>query len=549
MASNEQFSFEISLSVLNHLGRNLYRSFMTVLGEAISNSWDADSENVWIYIDRDANSLVIKDDGEGMDGNDFQGKFLKIGYSKRKMGKTTTEKGRPFIGRKGIGKLALLSCAARITVLSKTLGQEKYVGGVIDNSGLTEAIENDLTPDKYLLGQPNFQVFGNHVNEHEKGTILYFKDINDGIKNRVDYIKKLIALYFRFSLLDENFNIFVNDEKITLDHLADLANRTQFVWVINDLDDPYVTEKLLGTSNIEFHDVITSEGRIKGFIASVQKPSYLKVISTNEKASVDLFVNGRLREKNIFKHIPTTRIVESYLYGQIHFDELDGEIDRFTSSREGIVADDPKFQVLLKYLKEILSQVIEDWDKWRVKLREDGDPENKRITKKERKARELFNATSQDYSLPKESVNKKKIGRWVGELEDDAQFNFSSYAECFISENLLRKFIREKSIDLSKEATRESEKWKEKERQNKNSGNISIDIRRTDSNIAYLSMDALANMIDKKDPIKEASLSRDAKEYKPMRDAVAHTALLTDGAKGRLTMVYENIKGRIRRPK
>ena len=47
------FSFEISLSVLNHLGRNLYRSFMTVLGEAISNSWDADAENVWIYIDRE----------------------------------------------------------------------------------------------------------------------------------------------------------------------------------------------------------------------------------------------------------------------------------------------------------------------------------------------------------------------------------------------------------------------------------------------------------------------------------------------------------------
>ena len=39
---HKQFTFEISLSVLNHLGRNLYRSFMTVVGEALSNSWDAD---------------------------------------------------------------------------------------------------------------------------------------------------------------------------------------------------------------------------------------------------------------------------------------------------------------------------------------------------------------------------------------------------------------------------------------------------------------------------------------------------------------------------
>jgi len=53
MKNNEPFKFEISLSVLNHLGRNLYRNFITVLGEAISNAWDADANNVWIDIDRD----------------------------------------------------------------------------------------------------------------------------------------------------------------------------------------------------------------------------------------------------------------------------------------------------------------------------------------------------------------------------------------------------------------------------------------------------------------------------------------------------------------
>ena len=56
---SRQFQFEISLSVLNHLGRKLYRNFITVLSEAISNAWDADAENVWIFIDRDNNSFVI----------------------------------------------------------------------------------------------------------------------------------------------------------------------------------------------------------------------------------------------------------------------------------------------------------------------------------------------------------------------------------------------------------------------------------------------------------------------------------------------------------
>lgn len=35
---DQSFQFDISLSVLNHLGRNLYRNFITVLGEAISNA-------------------------------------------------------------------------------------------------------------------------------------------------------------------------------------------------------------------------------------------------------------------------------------------------------------------------------------------------------------------------------------------------------------------------------------------------------------------------------------------------------------------------------
>jgi hypothetical protein len=41
-----------------HLGRNLYRSFITVIGEAISNSWDADAENVWRKVCSNAPSRI-----------------------------------------------------------------------------------------------------------------------------------------------------------------------------------------------------------------------------------------------------------------------------------------------------------------------------------------------------------------------------------------------------------------------------------------------------------------------------------------------------------
>ena len=42
---------------------------------------------------------------------------------------------------------------------------------------------------------------------------------------------------------------------------------------------------------------------------------------------------------------------------------MDDNVDRFTSSREGVISDDPTFQKLLSELKDdILKIIIEDWD-------------------------------------------------------------------------------------------------------------------------------------------------------------------------------------------
>jgi len=539
---SKQFTFNISLSVLNHLGRNLYRSFITVLGEAISNAWDADADNVWIDINRAEHSFIIKDDGFGMSNDDFQGKFLKIGYSKRKSGITRSPKGRPFIGRKGIGKLALLSCADTITVLSKEYGGE-FVGGVINNSDLDQAITDDLASHEYQLGVPDTGLFGSEVREVDKGTLIHFDGIHGGIINTVEYLRSIVALYFRFALIDKDFSIYLNGDKITLEDLKPLADKTQFLWHVNEIDDPFVSDYL---KEVKEEGNIPVEGvAIKGFIASVKKPSDLKIRTSDEKASIDLFVNGRLRERDVLRHIPSARIVENYLYGQIHLNELDGEKDSFTSSREGIVEDDPIFKRLLNILKtKVMPTVIEQWDQWRLKHNQEGDSDNPRVSKRERKSRDLYSAVSEDYSLEKGNPNKRKVDSWVKDLSDDAQYNFSSYAECFISENLIRKYIEDQSVSLSQEANTLADEWRRREDQSKNIGNISIDIRRIDSDLSYLAMNDLANLVDKK-PQTTACLAQDAKQYKPMRDAVAHTSLLSAPAKAKLTSVYENVKARL----
>lgn len=542
------YTFNISLSILNHLGRNLYRSFITVLGEAISNSWDADAKRVDVTIDRDAKTLVIQDDGKGMTEYDFQNKFLKIGYSKRKDNVSTTALGRPFIGRKGIGKLALLSCAKKITVLTKT-ENTVIVGGVIDNSGLDEAIKDDIAATEYNLMEPSEDIVNKYSKDFKKGTIIIFENINEGIKNRIEYIRKLIALYFRFSLLDDSFSIILNGREIKLEELSELIGNTQLLWKINNPKDPYLSDLLEKKETLKRKKSVNLEGvAITGFIASVEKPSMLKIRGSDEKVSIDLYVNGRLREKDILKHIPTARIVESYLYGQIHYNELDDENDRFTSSREGVVSDDPKFLLFLKEIEKLLKQIIEDWDIWRIELKQVGDSENKRIPPKERKSRELYNEISKDF-IPKgtSNTNKKKVEEWVAELEEDASFNFSSYGECFISENLLRRYIIDKGIVIEEKKKEKIADLRKKHEIVKEAANISFDIREDDSDLSYCAMDDLTYMVEplSKGETKKATLHRDAQEYKPIRDAMAHTSRLTKTAKNKLNATYENIKSRI----
>lgn len=543
---DSEYQFAISLSVLNHLGRNLYRNFVTVLGEAISNAWDADAQNVWIDIDRDRNRFMITDDGVGMTPDDFENRFLKIGYSKRKEGGQRSEGGRPYIGAKGIGKLALLSCADRISVFTHT-ESTPYTGGVIDNSGLDAAIQNDLVPEDYPLEGLDYGLIDDLFTNDERGTTIVFEGADRVLRNTDGYIRKILALSFQFSLIDENFTIHVNDKSISITDLKDLAQKTQFLWRINGYDDPFLhTLDALAWPIQELETNLS----IKGYVASVELPRHLKIRGTEERVSIDLFVNGRVREKNVIKHVPTQRIVESYIYGQLHFDALDREdADPFTSSREGVVEGDEKFQELLSYLKNtLLPKVFDDWDSFRQEIGKEGDDENTRRSKKERKAAALVEATEEEFTNDLPPGPKGIVEDWVKQLRPHAQFNVGAYVDCFLSENLARRYIKEAGSGIHKTVAGEVTKFRTSETQAKQKANINFEVRHEDEDLLYLGMNELAICAEggastggQVNPMVQAATA-----YKPVRDAVSHTSLLAPPAKLHLTVTYENIKGRIR---
>ena len=192
-------------------------------------------------------------------------------------------------------------------------------------------------------------------------------------------------------------------------------------------------------------------------------------------------------------------------------------------------------------------KIIDQWDKLREKYQDDGDPDNPRKTTKQRKAGELANAVFKEFLPPEDSEQHEKIEEWSKELHQDASFNFESYADSFVSENLTRNYIREKNISLDDDAIREVRIWKEREDKGKRRGNLSIDIRDSNEDLFYLDMLHLAKLADPAMDGYPDHLHTDEKQFTPIRNAVMHTSRLTNEAKLKLTSVFGNIKAKIKR--
>lgn len=542
MNKNKNFVFKVSMTVLQHLGKGLYRNFSTVLGEVISNSWDADAENVYIYSNDDTNTIVIKDDGNGMTFDDFQNKFLKIGYSKRADGELKTKKGRPFIGRKGVGKLSFTAAANKIHIMSKTKDSE-YIGALIDSKDMEQAIVRDKTTDEHTLKSPDEKLLNKHIENHKQGTIIAFEDLI-GRKYSDDFIRRTIALYFKFSLLDKAFNIYLNDKLIDHNDLKNLADKTQFSWSLGDLQDGFIDitkPKKMGNL-CDFRDKC-NENNIKFFVASVGKPKDLGVYGGgDEKATLDVYVNGRVREINVLSKITAHQLYENYIYGQIHLDDLDSDDnDRFTTSREGIISDDELYNKKLHIIKKILRKISTDWTKFRNEIGEDGETEDENPDILIRnKARSVANAVAKKIKSNHDSYN---IFNKRPFFKEDVVKYTAAYSQCYIVENLMRECILLNNIDFKEKRYNRDEidKFKKREGNNKVKANIKYSVR-GNCDTQYLGAENLCKTIANTQPKEDKTdLMGDIKKYSLVRDPLMHTSILTDRAFNVLTSTTDNL--------
>lgn len=359
------YKMTVDLNVLDHLGINLYSNIAAVLTEAVANAWDADAETVDIKIAPDDSWIEIIDDGIGMSVDDMNGKYLRVGYRRRdedvKHGKTTA-KGRPVMGRKGLGKLSLFSIANVIEVESAKDGAAHGLRMTVE--GIHESVQKKepfYSPESLPADKIGVS----------KGTRIVLHDIKRQRLGRgVLALRKRLAR--RFSVIGEvhGFKIDLDGRPITSADRGDLP-MVQFLWQLGDdsLDLTPATQLLEQESLPNRFDAWDTGWKVSGWIGTARFPKQLDSEDAGNLNGIVVFARGRLFHENILDRLNDGRLYTKYLTGQIEADFLDADDapDIATSDRQRVQEDDPRYGQLIAFLKSRLTQVEKRWTEWRKK--------------------------------------------------------------------------------------------------------------------------------------------------------------------------------------
>ena len=343
----EKYKMTLDLNVLNHLGLNLYSNTPAVLSEVIANAWDADATEVVINCSQEEDVITIIDNGCGMTTEDINNKFLCVGYQKRKNGEAKTRQlGRAVMGRKGIGKLSLLSIADTIKIYSKKDDEKNAFCMSRDD------IEREITSTNrsYAPRVIEFEDF-----PFETGTKIVIRNFKKNINRTAEFLRKRLAR--RFSVIGKDFNIILCGTPITIED-RDFYRKIQFVWPIGEFDVAALSSYPNISIQPPLDGKISERYKISGWIGSSEKPSDL---DGNNKISI--ITRGKLAQEDLLATFGEGGVYASYLIGEIHADFLDDDnaSDISTSNRQQYIEDDERYQALKSHTYKLLKSIQGKW--------------------------------------------------------------------------------------------------------------------------------------------------------------------------------------------
>ena len=400
MSQPRELVMSISLNALEHLGINLYSNIPAVLSEIVANAWDADAHNVTVTVDKAKETIIIEDDGTGMDRDGVVDRFLTVGFKRREVLGEDTPGGRKPMGRKGLGKLSIFSIAQIADVY--TIQRKERTAFKMDREVIRKAIsgktQKPYKPEE-LNGWPS---------DLKKGTRIVLSRLSKSLSGMtVEGLKRRIAR--RFSVIGSKFHftVTVNGATIgpqdrayhnTIEYLWTYGAQAEFVKSCKHLARPH--DARLPAIQAELKKSGIS---LIGWIGTVSSPSQLKDEEGDNLNRLAVFMRGKMAQEDILDDFGQKEIYADYIIGELHCEQLDldDQVDVATSGRQSLKQDDPRFEALRKIVLSELRHIAGKWSDWR---RSDGA--------KTASAVPAVSAWLQNL----QGDTKKKAERWIGRL-------------------------------------------------------------------------------------------------------------------------------------
>lgn len=383
------FELRFDPQTIRHLGLRMYATLAPALAEIISNSYDADANNVIVSLIEDKGhpkEIKINDDGEGLSFEEINDKFLVIGRNRRDDDgdKPSTKYQRLPTGKKGLGKLALFGLAKTITVTTVQAGKLNEL--ILDWDDLMAA-KGSYHPRASIINQNT---------EASDGTIISMT----GLKRKTSFdVSGLADSLSRIFLFDDTFNLLIESssgDRISIDNKRkySLLN-TEFDW------------------SLESHLLVPPDSeyarKISGQLLTAEKP----ITPQSGLRGITLFSRGKLVNAPEFFSSSTSSHFYQYLTGWISIDFIDLlEDDVISTNRQSIDWEHPEMAKLRNFLSGIVSQINADWRKKR----------------KGKKDKDLKEKTGID------------TDKWIDTLAGDVKENTTRIIEALGGEDALEKF-------------------------------------------------------------------------------------------------------------
>lgn len=219
--------FDVDSYTARLIGRENVSKLEGAIIELVKNSYDADATKCLIYYNELNNSLIIADNGCGMNEKTIKDNWMTIGRSSKK-DNFVSNNGRVQTGAKGIGRFALDRIASKAHMI--TVNNEESIEWIINwedfssNKKLSETYaeineSNKLIPEFYkILNLPN-QNAKRVIDKDfaDTGTFFYLTELREIWDEKlIKRIQKSLATMIP-PTMEEIFQIFLFTNEATVD--------------------------------------------------------------------------------------------------------------------------------------------------------------------------------------------------------------------------------------------------------------------------------------------------------------------------------------------